>query len=182
MRRVRGAENDFYPRPPRGGRPTTRRIFFPWQSFLSTPSARRATRHTDAALNLALNISIHALREEGDPGPSTARHRRRRFLSTPSARRATLPPRPRIAQIRNFYPRPPRGGRLEHSDGDPDWCGFLSTPSARRATPEAVNLLAVHDISIHALREEGDGLCQSHADLVDPISIHALREEGDRLP
>ena len=33
---------------------------------------------------------------------------------------------------------------------------FLSTPSARRATPEAVNLLAVHDISIHALREEGD--------------------------
>ena len=37
------------------------------------------------------------------------------------------------------------------------------------------------EISIHALREEGD----CHADnrcLVDAISIHALREEGDDMP
>ena len=33
---------------------------------------------------------------------------------------------------------------------------FLSTPSARRATILPCNTTGVHDISIHALREEGD--------------------------
>ena len=35
---------------------------------------------------------------------------------------------------------------------------FLSTPSARRATAYGLNLLDVTQISIHALREEGDVL------------------------
>ena len=56
-------------------------------------------------------ISIHALREEGDLFSLSACGRRTSFLSTPSARRATgwdaEPPR----RERNFYPRPPRGGR-----------------------------------------------------------------------
>ena len=56
---------NFYPRPPRGGRPAP-----VWRGskvirFLSTPSARRATppfyTETDDQC-----ISIHALREEGD--------------------------------------------------------------------------------------------------------------------
>ena len=34
-------------------------------------------------------ISIHALREEGDPDRHDARGDTRQFLSTPSARRAT---------------------------------------------------------------------------------------------
>ena len=34
-------------------------------------------------------------------------------------------------------------------------------------------------ISIHALREEGDGSIVSHTAHSDHISIHALREEGD---
>ena len=34
-------------------------------------------------------------------------------------------------------------------------------------------------ISIHALREEGDGFTSDHFSVVDKISIHALREEGD---
>ena len=38
---------------------------------------------------LRLNISIHALREEGDMTPSTRRTAPSKFLSTPSARRAT---------------------------------------------------------------------------------------------
>ena len=38
---------------------------FPRQEFLSTPSARRATRAEKAA-EAAREISIHALREEGD--------------------------------------------------------------------------------------------------------------------
>ena len=79
------------------------------------------------------------------------------FLSTPSARRATFELRASIDNITYFYPRPPRGGR----------------PRLDVVVPDPA------DISIHALREEGD---------VDPalrrrhhrrISIHALREEGD---
>ncbi len=37
---------------------------------------------------------------------------------------------------------------------------FLSTPSARRATAVLVLVGFVHRISIHALREEGDGSYQ----------------------
>ena len=62
-----------------------------------------------------------------------------------------------IRMTLNFYPRPPRGGR-------PGCGGEL-----------AVNV----NISIHALREEGDPhLAKQAAGGV--ISIHALREEGDR--
>ena len=58
---------------------------------------------------------------------------------------------------RNFYPRPPRGGRR------------VPKAAAR------VRLL----ISIHALREEGDVLDQRFVYDARHISIHALREEGD---
>ena len=56
----------FYPRPPRGGRlhkplPVTSAAL----TFLSTPSARRATQ-IGVVLEAADLISIHALREEGD--------------------------------------------------------------------------------------------------------------------
>ena len=56
----------------------------------------------------------------------------------------------------NFYPRPPRGGRLVCLTCPLYAFRFLSTPSARRAThaPDFVYLFAF--ISIHALREEGD--------------------------
>ena len=80
---------NFYPRPPRGGRqrrkivcartvwsflstPSARRATrkllgqsSPCSSFLSTPSARRATEDGDVAHHTVV-ISIHALREEGD--------------------------------------------------------------------------------------------------------------------
>ena len=56
--------------------------------FLSTPSARRATCG-DHEVNLSCNISIHALREEGDAAQILRRYMRMVFLSTPSARRAT---------------------------------------------------------------------------------------------
>ena len=38
-----------------------------------------------------------------------------------------------------------------------------------------------HPISIHALREEGDGFLASKAKREQTISIHALREEGDLM-
>ena len=56
---------------------------------------------------------------------------------------------------------------------------FLSTPSARRATSGITDILTHYfEISIHALREEGDpDFFYSHT--FRHISIHALREEGD---
>ena len=58
------------------------------QSFLSTPSARRATMRL-LRLCGAFLISIHALREEGDLWKRWRIQRGNPFLSTPSARRAT---------------------------------------------------------------------------------------------
>ena len=49
----------------------------------------------------------------------------------------------------------------------------------RRATVGRAVLLLRVEISIHALREEGDGCRPFEADLRGVISIHALREEGD---
>ena len=112
-----------------------------------------ATEHfaTDA------EISIHALREEGDLRLSVCGS----------------------GSSQNFYPRPPRGGRLlrrqdlfqrqpisihalrEEGDSEVQLDTrqdntFLSTPSARRATQPFRPNLTEKVISIHALREEGD--------------------------
>ena len=103
--------NNFYPRPPRGG------------------------RLAGAVLALTpLLISIHALREEGDPAVHQAEGLLPRFLSTPSARRATRWLCIRAMPSLDFYPRPPRGGRLHCWDNVQAANEFLSTPSARRAT------------------------------------------------
>ena len=101
-------------------------------------------------------ISIHALREEGDAVTNVTR-----------------------THVKDFYPRPPRGGRHRRcagchnggaisihalrEEGDrwtmwPDvaMTQFLSTPSARRATLRLFQARVASGISIHALREEGD--------------------------
>ena len=123
-------------------------------------------------------ISIHALREEGDDTRDFSGDGSRGFLSTPSARRATFqshhlfylfgyfyprPPRggrpPTLAhgrKIIHFYPRPPRGGRHIDEINDHIHKLFLSTPSARRATDISDDEKKQLEISIHALREEGD--------------------------
>ena len=62
---IRGG--DFYPRPPRGGRPVSQALVWCSVVFLSTPSARRATG-VKRELAKRVTISIHALREEGDRG------------------------------------------------------------------------------------------------------------------
>ena len=105
-----------------------------------------------------LDISIHALREEGDARTSGNK-----------------------CMVHYFYPRPPRGGRHQHRQS-----------------------AGHHWISIHALREEGDPDTRKwrgsqskyfyprpprggrlHGRSVvqrgQSISIHALREEGDSL-
>ena len=81
------------------------------------------------------NISIHALREEGDQ----AILKKELYLT-------------------DFYPRPPRGGRPSFSNSGTNDEIFLSTPSARRATRATTRWSKSEGISIHALREEGDSI------------------------
>ena len=145
----------FYPRPPRGGRPGSLSMICFLRSFLSTPSARRATPERRIQ-RLQQPISIHALREEGDGFVWGIRLHLRRFLSTPSARRATVP----LSQLPHAW------GISIHAlreEGDPHRHHlsklaqkFLSTPSARRATCCRPPARGLSPISIHALREEGD--------------------------
>ena len=58
--------------------------------------------------------------------------------------------------LSDFYPRPPRGGRLKDFHVTTADTLFLSTPSARRATVYKPAGAVAFAISIHALREEGD--------------------------
>ena len=148
------ARDDFYPRPPRGGRRGEDCHRDAAQQFLSTPSARRATSRRCRCCR-SRPISIHALREEGDRqrGPCC----RHRPISIHALREeGDAANTPLFTVARNFYPRPPRGGRLEYDINSLVSFKFLSTPSARRATGTK-KIHPVHrEISIHALREEGD--------------------------
>ena len=123
---------DFNPRPPRGGRPDDFCGDAHIVEFQSTPSARRAT-FGKSAFTKSFEISIHALREEGDRLAHVVGKGDRIFQSTPSARRATG-----IHGVSSTSPI------------------FQSTPSARRATTVTDKVAKPSYISIHALREEGD--------------------------
>ena len=123
----------FYPRPPRGGR----------QVGLGVGTPR-------------IVISIHALREEGD-------RRIIRFASN----NIYFYPRPprggrrrcRLArhQTRHFYPRPPRGGRRRFRFRFHRGSRHFYPRPPRGGRPRSIFApRAVVQISIHALREEGD--------------------------
>ena len=87
--RCRAFFGNFYPRPPRGGRPVANGNARSDFLFLSTPSARRATNQGAHGV-WHIVISIHALREEGDCFCFFCILAGNQFLSTPSARRATI--------------------------------------------------------------------------------------------
>ena len=109
--------------------------------FLSTPSARRATRHYFFSRKAA-DISIHALREEGDWKGHQLQEDRVIFLSTPSARRATTGHAVQlVSEVISIH--------ALREEGD-----FCRGPAPRYAG----------QISIHALREEGDGIGFFEAD------------------
>ena len=84
-----------------------------YAKFLSTPSARRATRQPvllrrRGAIFLSTPSARRATpRRSTDAAPSAG------FLSTPSARRATVSWPASLMLVKNFYPRPPRGGRQQ---------------------------------------------------------------------
>ncbi len=83
--------------------------------------------------------------------------------------------------MKDFYPRPPWGGRPAFSGKNVVMRIFLSTPSVGRATSPGPLSAPSAYISIHALRGEGDSITVGHTD-VRTISIHALRGEGDGQP
>ena len=144
--------------------------------FLSTPSGWRATS-AQCAARLLRTISIHALRVEGD----------HLFSDCPLLIRISIhalrvegdaPFGNILAAARDFYPRPPGGGRLfiridagiisRFLSTPSGWRAtstkspqqrrrrFLSTPSGWRATVAAKSIMSFVPISIHALRVEGD--------------------------
>ena len=81
--------SDFYPRPPRGGRPCSPSVSTV-DGTISIHALREEGDHCFAHVPRFSVISIHALREEGDRRDYVDRVDAYQFLSTPSARRATL--------------------------------------------------------------------------------------------
>ena len=168
----------FYPRPPRGGRLPLDAATEYNALFLSTPSARRATSsimptpmgrpyfyprpprggrpQLSVQIQHKLGISIHALREEGDPFSVSLWVLMELFLSTPSARRATAHGVLIILDVRISIHALREEGDHNFAGGDALQQRFLSTPSARRATTTCFPASIIFPISIHALREEGD--------------------------
>ena len=171
-------------------------------------------------------ISIHALRVEGDCENAREASLICDFYPRPPGGGRLKTHVPAAAMTLNFYPRPPGGGRLGATraphrysvdfyprppgGGRPDDCKrrpnakrFLSTPSGWRATSGGWRIPVQVEISIHALRVEGDQargwavrrlryfyprppgggrrLCEACHNKMHPISIHALRVEGDAV-
>ena len=148
----------FNPRPPRGGRLQMNiqevcrirkiSIHAPREGGDDDPRGGGAGR---------CGISIHAPREGGDRGRGLEFVGLVPFQSTPPARGATARRERAKMVIKNFNPRPPRGGRP---------CAFIltiirlllfqSTPPARGATTGGCISVHIAQISIHAPREGGD--------------------------
>ena len=123
---------NFYPRPPRGGRPAHGGTAPAGSDFYPRPP-RGGRPNSSCCRICVVRISIHALREEGD------QPRLLPFLA-----------------LCYFYPRPPRGGRPDGRDL-PQHEQRISIHALREEGDffrhqSRCNCL----ISIHALREEGD--------------------------
>ena len=171
----------FYPRPPRGGRPEYSESNAGAKEFLSTPSARRATGTFHGA----------------------SRNTPYFYPRPPRGGRHIKPVRTEVLENGYFYPRPPRGGRLTLRWNKSEGGYFYPRPPRGGRPPRGQRQARCHAISIHALREEGDGavgrLSRRVGEFLSTpsarrattdtdeqafgyqISIHALREEGDCL-
>ena len=168
---------DFYPRPPWGGRLVHAGAHLQGQNFYPRPPWG-GRLHADGHTVHDFDISIHALRGEGDPGRGLCATRTRisihalrgegdakgdgwhcmtAAISIHALRGEgdRWAPRERN-DLLYFYPRPPWGGRLQTVLLGVADDLFLSTPSVGRATPARLGGLYVAEISIHALRGEGD--------------------------
>ena len=170
----------FYPRPPRGGRrsaplfrPSSRNYFYP-------RPPRGGRRQARSGRQVAQDISIHALREEGDytvqivhVGAVISIHALREegdlFFDVP------------MLKTIDFYPRPPRGGRRDNGGVVLVSVGFLSTPSARRATCPLAGVIFLQRKFLSTPSARRATVRRTRAISARHISIHALREEGDAV-
>ena len=169
---------NFNPRPPRGERQLQSMPRARSTGFQSTPSARRATDASCNGVWLVLFQSTpsvgRATGQAQDPGIRQAISIRNLHMEGDYRQADCL-----RRGIHDFNPRPPRGGRLF----------------------DVMTQQGTVEISIHALREEGDGRAGEPLRLLDnfnprpprgerrhfrrghrersAISIHALREESD---
>ena len=190
----------FYPRPPRGGRQKARTTAISIPQFLSTPSARRATWPVSLICPVMLFLSTpSARRATSRPFPSfglcpflsTPSARRATwgraahgkswiFLSTPSARRATTQQQPKPTHPRNFYPRPPRGGRLWVPTANRARGNFYPRPPRGGRRGRLLHITCVMR-DFYPRPPRGGRLRGAAARTGgSAISIHALREEGDQ--
>ena len=148
-------QRNFYPRPLWGGRLMAISITFYQFEFLSTPSVGRATQIDGHQLEIT------------------------KFLSTPSVGRATQHSRPSLSRVRNFYPRPPWGGRQCFLSAYGLWAYFYPRPpwGGRPATAGTGDVL-----QDFYPRPPWGGRLLGHGKRRCPteISIHALRGEGDQ--
>ena len=224
LRQYMGYPQYFYPRPPRGGRLQHRGDVHTTVNISIHALREEGDGDPLARLCLIQKISIHALREEGDsplqdnqgsaciflstPSARRATHvqliavtRVGVFLSTPSARRATMPSLSAVSSSMDFYPRPPRGGRLVACSAPelilhfyprpprggrralcatlPSGMVFLSTPSARRATTTSCRSCPAAGYFYPRPPRGGRPTARARQTSTRCISIHALREEGD---
>ena len=148
--------------------------------FLSTPSARRATRRCCSRRHCGQYFYPRPLRggrpgergnfqDAGDFYPRPLRGGRRGGLAAFNLQAAISIHalceegddqgcQRQPEEHENFYPRPLRGGRLYPYEWSCTTHLFLSTPSARRATLPGRAYGLIYNISIHALCEEGDAI------------------------
>ena len=125
--------NNFYPRPPRGGRPVVRPPIRRISNFYPRPP--RGGRPASPPGSCPWYGHFYPRPPRGGrPSSWNCWKAAKPFLPTPSARRATNIAAIDTDQTVDFYPRPPRGGRQ------------------LAACFHALYLR----ISTHALREEGD--------------------------
>ena len=173
---------DFYPRPPRGGRPA--RSFLLWNSltyfYPRPPRGGRPAR--DVLYRRKHHISIHALLAEGDASQTVQLCLQDAFLSTPSSRRAT-----------GFAPSAPhRRSRFLSTPSSRRATGavilavellnlFLSTPSSRRATRSRCTIPAKAPYFYPRPPRGGRPEIQKMPIVLKHISIHALLAEGDSI-
>ena len=123
-----------------------------WKQNISIHALREEGDVLDFSVLHKISISIHALREEGDAQMELV----------------TQPIKISIHALR------------EEGDSDTtlDNLGrilFLSTPSARRATALALDGREILHISIHALREEGDSKNRDKISIFKQIIQHSAR-------
>ena len=169
---------DFYPRPPRGGRPLKDDGLVAIKKFLSTPSARRATA-----------CENHRTRPECYFYPRPPRGGRRAALRLLHPRRPISIHALREegdallawshAKVRHFYPRPPRGGRRTTSATTSCVAYFYPRPPRGGRLFKDQELTQVIDDFYPRPPRGGrrEVLVENYS--LRYISIHALREEGD---